>query len=57
VSPAVLRLPAVEALSRALPELSRFVAAPATGRALRRHNPRSEDRTERPRCALLDSHL
>ena len=57
VSPAVLQPPAVEALSRALPELSRFVAAPASVRALRRHNPRSEDRTERPRCALLDSHL
>ena len=50
VSPAVLQPPAVEALSR-------FVAAPASVRALRRHNPRSEDRTERPRCALLDSHL
>ena len=57
VSPAVLQPPAVEALSRALPELSRFVAAPASARALRRHNPRSEDRTERPRCALLDSNL
>ena len=57
VSPAVLQPPAVEALSRALPELSRRVAAPATARALRRHNPRSEDRTERPRCALPDSNL
>ena len=35
----------------------RSVAAPATACALRRHNPRSEDRTERPRCALLDSNL
>ena len=57
VSPAVLPPPAVEALSRALPELSRRVAAPASARAPRRHNPRSEDRTERPRCALLDSNL
>ena len=57
VSPAVLQPPAVEALSRALPELSRRVGAPATARALRRHNPRSEDRTGRPRCALPDSNL
>ena len=57
VSPAVLQPPAVEALSRALPELSRRVAAPASARALRRHNPRSEGRTERPLSALLDSNL
>ena len=35
----------------------RFVTAPATACALRRHNPRSKDRTKRPRCALPDSNL